>query len=93
MAAANANGAWRTYLRVWWNPYVEDLLRQQLQCAHLRRSVQSPRCSKADIRWTGIDQAPYRVHYHLTFGPKKDGTWFSSNLKAEKVTALAIWMS
>ena len=35
----------------------------------------------------------YRVQHHLTLGPTKGGTRFSSNLDVGEVAALAIWMS
>ena len=35
----------------------------------------------------------YRVQHHLTLGPTKGGTRFSSNLDIGEVAALAIWMS
>ncbi len=35
----------------------------------------------------------YRVQHHLTFGPTKGGTRFSSSLDIGEVAALAIWMS
>src|SRR5579875_1784210 len=35
----------------------------------------------------------YRVQHHLTLGPTKGGTRFSSNLAVGEVAALAIWMS
>ena len=35
----------------------------------------------------------YRVQHHLTFGPTKGGTRFSSTLDIGEVAALAIWMS
>jgi glutamate dehydrogenase (NAD(P)+) len=34
----------------------------------------------------------YRVQHHLTLGPTKGGTRFSSNLDMGEVAALAIWM-
>jgi glutamate dehydrogenase (NAD(P)+) len=35
----------------------------------------------------------YRVQHHLTLGPTKGGTRYSSNLEIGEVAALAIWMS
>jgi len=35
----------------------------------------------------------YRVQHHLTMGPTKGGTRFSSNLDIGEVAALAVWMS
>jgi len=35
----------------------------------------------------------YRVQHHLTLGPTKGGTRFTSNLEVGEVAALAIWMS
>ncbi len=35
----------------------------------------------------------YRVQHHLTLGPTKGGTRFSTNLDMGEVAALAIWMS
>ncbi len=35
----------------------------------------------------------YRVQHHLTLGPTKGGTRFSSNLDMGEVAALAVWMS
>ena len=35
----------------------------------------------------------YRVQHHLTLGPTKGGTRFSSSLDVGEVAALAIWMS
>jgi glutamate dehydrogenase (NAD(P)+) len=35
----------------------------------------------------------YRVQHHLTLGPTKGGTRFSSNLEIGEVAALAVWMS
>ncbi len=35
----------------------------------------------------------YRVQHHLTFGPTKGGTRFSSTLDIGEVAALAVWMS
>ena len=35
----------------------------------------------------------YRVQHHLTLGPTKGGTRFSSNLDIGEVAALAVWMS
>ena len=35
----------------------------------------------------------YRVQHHLTLGPTKGGTRFSTNLEIGEVAALAIWMS
>jgi len=41
---------------------------------------------------TEVFQA-YRVQHHLTLGPTKGGTRFSSSLHVGEVAALAIWMS